>query len=220
MAVPGGRRYGPAMNEKNSRQAIMDCALDLLVRHGYRGASFGDIAAVLGMTRANIHYHFGSKQALVEAVLAAYVAATLAALRDIWQDRNLGFSERVEQMLGFSLKRYRRYNEAGAAAGPWSLISRLRQDANLLTPDGREMLSRFSRDLRVLFADALSADVESGRLARGMPVTAVAAQVALIADNASSITLDPDGAAHLAELYRGLVEVVEHGYGVKRPSHT
>jgi AcrR family transcriptional regulator len=219
VAVPGEHRYGPAMNEKNSRQAIIDCALDLLVRHGYRGASFGDIAAVLGMTRANIHYHFGSKQALVEAVLADYVSATLAALRDIWQDRNLGFPERVEQMLSFSLKRYRRYNQTGAPPGPWSLISRLRQDANLLTPDGREMLSRFSRELRVLFAGALSADVESGRLAPDTPVTAVAAQFALIADNASSITLDPDGAAHLAELYRGLVEVVEHGYGVK-PSRT
>lgn len=60
---------------------------------------------------------------------------------------------------------------------------------------------------------------EAATIAPDVPIAAVAAQVALIADNASSITLDPDGAAHLAELYRGLVDVVEHGYGVE-PSRT
>ena len=200
------------MNEKTSRQAIMDCALDLVIRHGYRGTSFGDIATALGMTRDNIHYHFGSKQALVEAVLANYVETTLAALRDVWLERDLDFADRVERMLTFSLKRYRRYNKAGTPTGPWSLISRLRQDADLLTPQGREMLMQFSRDLRTLLTASLAADVERGRLARDMPIDTVAAQVALIADNASAITLDAEGARHLTELYRGLVKIVAHGY--------
>jgi AcrR family transcriptional regulator len=203
------------MNEKTTRQAIMDRALELLVRHGYRGASFGDIADALGMTRANIHYHFGSKQVLVEAVLTDYVELTIAALRDIWLERELGFAERVETMLAFSLKRYRRYNKAGATASQWSLISRLRQDADLLTPNGRDLLAKFSRDLRSLLAASLAADVKRGRFARDMPVDAVAAQVALIADNASAITLDSEGAAHLGELYRGLVEMITHGYAAR-----
>lgn len=200
------------MNEKNTRQAIMDRALELLVRHGYRGASFGDIATTLEMTRANIHYHFGSKQVLVEAVLAHYVDSTLAALRVIWLERELGLAERVEEMLAFSLRRHRRYNRAGAPPSQWSLISRLRQDADLLTPEGRLLLAGFSRDLRALLAASLMADVASGRFARDMPVDAVARQIALIADNASALTLDPDGVSHLAELYRGLVVLIGRAY--------
>ena len=204
-----------AMNEKTSRQAIMDCALELLIRHGYRGASFGDIATALGMTRANIHYHFGSKQALVEAVLADYVRATLAALEGIWLASDLGFADRVEQMLTFSLERFHRYNKDGSPAGPWSLISRLRQDADLLTPSGRKALMEFSVALRVLLTKALERDVARGRFASEMPVAAVAAQLALIADNASAVTLDAGGGVQLAELYRGLVQIVGHGYGLR-----
>lgn len=204
-----------AMNEKTSRQAIMDCALELLIRHGYRGASFGDIATALGMTRANIHYHFGSKQALVEAVLSDYVEGTLSALGEIWLGSELGLAERVERMLGFSLERYHRYNSGGSPAGPWSLISRLRQDADLLTPRGRELLADFSRKLRALLAKSLQRDIERGRLDPDMPIAAVAAQVALIADNASAATFGEGGSAHLAELYRGIVQIIGKAYGAR-----
>ena len=56
--------YGGFMSQTDMRQAIKTTALELLVRHGYRGTSFGDIAAERATTRANIHYHFGGKQAL------------------------------------------------------------------------------------------------------------------------------------------------------------
>jgi TetR/AcrR family transcriptional repressor of nem operon len=201
------------MNEKTTRQAIMDCGRDLLIRHGYRGASFGDIAGALGMTRANIHYHFGSKQALVEAVLDAYLATTMAALSAIWLDRQMSFAERVERMLAFSLERYRRYNKAGAPPSQWSLISRLRQDVDLLTPRARSELSAFSSGLRQLITQSLEEDVEQGGFEARMPIASVASQLTLIADNASAVTLDADGADNLAELYRGLVAVVEGSYG-------
>ena len=43
----------------DNRTAIKKLALDLLITHGCRGMSFADIAASLGVTRANVHYHFG-----------------------------------------------------------------------------------------------------------------------------------------------------------------
>ena len=50
-------------------------ALDLLVRHGYSGMSFADIANAAGITRANVRFHFDGKAGL--EVLADYVAETL-----------------------------------------------------------------------------------------------------------------------------------------------
>jgi AcrR family transcriptional regulator len=39
--------------------------------------SYGDSAGPLQTTRANIHYHFGNKQRLVEEVLKDYIELTL-----------------------------------------------------------------------------------------------------------------------------------------------
>lgn len=206
-----------SMSQKSSRDAILDCALELLIRHGYRGASFGDIAKALGMTRANIHYHFGSKQALVEEVLVRYVDETMAALRDIWLANGQAFEQRVEQMLQFSLNRFRRYNRRSSKVHSWSLISRLRQDADLLTPAGRAQLQRFSRELEATLTGALSADVARGTFSANTPVAAIAAQLALIADNASAIISDPAGTHHLEAVYRGFADMVKLGFSSPAP---
>ena len=43
------------------RDRVKELALEFLIKHGYRGVSFGDLADALETTRANIHYHFGNK---------------------------------------------------------------------------------------------------------------------------------------------------------------
>ena len=53
------------MDESESRSAIKAVAEELLVRHGYRGMGYAEIATRLAITRANIHYHFGSKDELI-----------------------------------------------------------------------------------------------------------------------------------------------------------
>jgi len=199
-----------------THQAIIDCARDLLIRRGYRGMNFGDIATALGMTRANIHYHFGSKSALVEAVLLAYVDETLSSLRAIWLDRDRDFAAHVEATLAISLARHARYNPTGAPHAPWSLISRLRHDADLLTPAGRDALSSFTEDLNDLLIQSLTLEIGAGRLAPDLPLADVAGQFTQIADNASTVTTGSKGGERLARLYRGLVALVERGYGTRR----
>ena len=200
------------MDDTSTAQAIKDRALDLLVRHGYRGMSFGDISSALGMTRANVHYHFGNKQALVEQVLRDYVEATLGAIRKVWSAEGASFAQKVEAMLAFSLARYRRFNPAGSSGRPWSLIARLRQDADLLTPDGRLMLLHFRDELTALLTAALEEGRRRGEFASGIPVAAVALHLATIADNASAVTLDTDGPERLRQLYRGIAEIIDAGF--------
>src|SRR5690349_4207286 len=125
------------------RERIKALALDLLIKHGYRGVSFGDLAEALQTTRANIHYHFGNKESLVEEVLGDYVDITSSDLNDIWARAETPLHDKIRLMVEYSRRRYRKFNSPGRRGNPWSLIARMRQDGDALTPHGREALQRF-----------------------------------------------------------------------------
>jgi AcrR family transcriptional regulator len=55
------------------RAAILDSALEVFARHGYRGASIDDIAAAAGISKALIYEHFPSKRHLHMALLERHV---------------------------------------------------------------------------------------------------------------------------------------------------
>ncbi|MBZ9799125.1 TetR/AcrR family transcriptional regulator [Mesorhizobium sp. ES1-4] len=197
------------MDETDTRQAIKDAALELLVRDGYRGTSFGDISAALGTTRANIHYHFGNKQALVNEVLGDYMQATLSALRAVWSHEGSSLAEQTEAMIAYSRARFRHFNPAGTEGHNWSLISRLRQDADLLGDDGRRMLNHFGVELLALFTQAFLSAGRRGELAPKVVAADAALLLAAIADNAAPITLAEGGFEALEETYRSLTRIIK-----------
>ena len=57
------------MGRPSTRDKLLDCAEDLFGRHGLEGVSLRTINAEAGLSPAALHYHFGSKQLLVEALL-------------------------------------------------------------------------------------------------------------------------------------------------------
>jgi AcrR family transcriptional regulator len=196
------------MDETDTKQAIKTIALELLVRHGYRGVSFGDISAELGTTRANIHYHFGSKQTLVDEVLRDYIRSTLDALRTIWSVGDLDIVGKFDAMIDYSRARFLHFNPAGSRGHPWSLIARLRQDADLLSPDGRQLLGQFSDDLSAIFTEALTVAHRSGELGPNTDPSDAALLLAAIADNAAPITLALGGFERLQQTYMSLRQMM------------
>jgi AcrR family transcriptional regulator len=199
------------MDDTSSRKAIKDIALDLLVRRGYRGMSFGDIAAEIGGTRANIHYHFGSKAALVDEVLADYVEATLDALRLVWGDGAGSFADRIEKMLFYSRQRFRTFNSGKGRVQPWSLISRLRQDEDLLELAGRERLRGFTAELHRIFTTAIATAQVTGEIGSAQSAAGLARLLVAIADNAAPITLAEGSFASLEATYRSFVDLAAPG---------
>lgn len=73
----GGRRE-PGMPER-----ILDTAEELVQVRGFNGFSYADIAARLMVTNANLHYHFGTKAQLGEALIARYTERFMDALARI-----------------------------------------------------------------------------------------------------------------------------------------
>ncbi|HXO90941.1 MAG TPA: TetR/AcrR family transcriptional regulator, partial [Stellaceae bacterium] len=66
------------MNE--TAQKLMDLA-EAHIRHaGYRGFSFRDLAAELGIKSASVHHHFPTKATLAAAVVQRYADRFLATV--------------------------------------------------------------------------------------------------------------------------------------------
>lgn len=61
---------GQAQRGERTRQAIVDAALDVFAVRGFRASALAEIAERIDMTPAGILYHFGSKEALLVAVIA------------------------------------------------------------------------------------------------------------------------------------------------------
>jgi AcrR family transcriptional regulator len=66
--APGLR--GQAQRGERTRGAIVDAAIEVFAVQGFRASALADIAGRVGLTPGGILYHFGSKDALLLAVIA------------------------------------------------------------------------------------------------------------------------------------------------------
>jgi AcrR family transcriptional regulator len=62
--------------------ALINAAHELFARHGYDGASVRAITARAGANLGAITYHFGSKEALYEAVITSAISPSLERLQE------------------------------------------------------------------------------------------------------------------------------------------
>jgi TetR/AcrR family transcriptional repressor of nem operon len=76
------------MPEKDTRTAIMDAAQDLIQRMGANAMSYQHISDAVGIRKASIHYHFATKEDLIEALLERYSAYFLALVDDIIRSKS------------------------------------------------------------------------------------------------------------------------------------
>src|SRR5690606_18314622 len=67
----------------DTAQQIIDLAEDAIATKGYSAFSFREIAALMGIKSASIHYHFPTKPHLGLAVASRYRQGYAAALADI-----------------------------------------------------------------------------------------------------------------------------------------
>lgn len=197
------------------KDQIREIALELLIRHGYQGFRFRDIADQLKTSRANIHYYYGNKQNLCEEVIVAYVEALTANWREIWRSEKT-FEEKVAGIMLTNHQRYLRYNPAGDTAHPWSLIGRMRLERDLIGPKARAALAGFSIALDTMIVEALDQAVARREMAPDIPKRDVALQLAAIANSADPITRDGGSFERLEQLYMSFARVIQHAYGIRK----
>ncbi|MFG1656961.1 TetR/AcrR family transcriptional regulator [Micromonospora chersina] len=62
---------GTPLDPERTREAILSSATDLLYRRGLDGVGVSELCAAVGASKETLYRHFGSKDGLVDAVLAA-----------------------------------------------------------------------------------------------------------------------------------------------------
>lgn len=82
-----GRAPGrPSADAPDQRERLLDSALVCYVRQGISATSFRDIAAEAGVTAAMLHYYFGDKPQLRQAVIDERILPVLAEMQGRLQE--------------------------------------------------------------------------------------------------------------------------------------
>ena len=75
------KRRTRAQEEKE--QLILESALDVFSRHGFRGSTIDQIAEVAGMSKPNLLYYFANKEAIHRLLIDRQLDTWLLPLREI-----------------------------------------------------------------------------------------------------------------------------------------
>lgn len=197
------------------RERMKEVAADMLIAHGCAGFTFQQIATKLKCTRANVHYHFGTKDAIIEEVVIDYCARTLQRFHEIWLVAS-PLSTKIEQTKQFNASRYRNFNPKGSTNNPWSLIARMRLERELITKPAQHALTHYSEQLNECIAQGIRGAINSGELSADTPVDVVALPLVEMANSADPITRDASSFERLARIYAALDQLIYAAYGTKR----
>ncbi|OAN73394.1 TetR family transcriptional regulator [Sulfitobacter sp. EhC04] len=94
--MPDGAPKKTSRIQKRNRRLILEAALDVFSRHGYRGATLDQIAAEAGLSKPNILYYFDGKEDIHVTLLSQ--------LMDTWLDPLVAMSpagEPVSEILSY-----------------------------------------------------------------------------------------------------------------------
>ncbi|GAC1585327.1 MAG: hypothetical protein NVS3B20_14890 [Polyangiales bacterium] len=84
-------------------ERLLEAAESAFASAGFDGARLEDIAAAVGVRRASLLYHFESKQALYERVLARAFADLHATITTAFGRKAVSFAERLDDVIDRSI---------------------------------------------------------------------------------------------------------------------
>ncbi len=93
-------RRSQRTSSAETRQRLVDAALELFTEHGLNAVSVRRIAEVAGVNQAMVNYHFGSKDGLIEEVVRTCAASHLAErMHALSQAKCLGNAINIKVLL-------------------------------------------------------------------------------------------------------------------------
>lgn len=131
----------------DTRQRLLDAAVELFTRHSFAGTSLQMIADELGFTKAAIYHHFRTREQLLAAVLEP-ILTRLRTVVDEAEGRRTAHARAEHMLSGYADLAVRNRGLVAVLAADPSVATALQQ-----RPDWNELITRQFR---------LLADVEAG----------------------------------------------------------
>ncbi|WP_299859279.1 TetR family transcriptional regulator C-terminal domain-containing protein [uncultured Roseobacter sp.] len=94
--MPDGADKKPSRIQQRNRRLILDAALDVFSKHGYRGATLDQIAVAAGLSKPNILYYFDGKEEIHVTLLNQLMETWLDPLVTLDPD-----GDPLQEILGY-----------------------------------------------------------------------------------------------------------------------
>lgn len=196
-----------------TRERIRAVAEELYVLHGYDGFSFGDIAAQIGTTRANIHHHFGNKQRLMAELADGFATAAEERIRQHWTRPGASFKARLDAQRQDLRRFYDRFNATQGARNVWSPLSRLRLDVPVLGELATAALERVNRAYEACLRQALRDAVAAREFRTDIAIPDVVHLLRVTFLSCGPVTQDTGSFQEVEKLFRALQRTLEAAWG-------
>lgn len=153
------------MGDLSTAQRILDIAQDLCQSRGFNAFSYKDIADVLGIKTASIHYHYPTKTDLGKALLTRYRGAFASELARI----RAGSSDPKRQ-----LKQFTAVMEEIRSSKKLCLCGMLASDFETLPAEMKTQVKGFLNDAEQWIEECLIAGKKDGTFEFSAPAHTVA----------------------------------------------
>ncbi|MBX3493890.1 MAG: TetR/AcrR family transcriptional regulator [Parvibaculum sp.] len=193
-------------------QKIIDAAVDVFGRHGYRQANIGVIAERAGMSRQALYRYFDGKEALYRWITEDMHVRALSAAKEAAKSAQRSGEDAAQVLFATLRARY----------APFLDLLHLSPHANeFLEENNRlcgDIATKHNKKLLGLVAAVLDEEAESGRLgfAEGMNARDLARIAVSLAVALKSGTPPPSSAAFGRDLERALRLLVAGSNSVSR----
>jgi AcrR family transcriptional regulator len=185
-----------------TRVRIKAIAKDIYVLRGFDAFNFGEIADAVGITRANIHHHFGTKRALVGELAGEFADDAASRTIRIWSTG--GLREALSLQLDDLRRFYHRYNPHPGDRNVWSPLARLRLDEPRLGPLARTALERTNAVYDQALGEAVRRAIEAGELRPDTPERDVVRLLRAAILSSPAMTQDTGSFDELENLFAAL----------------
>ena len=138
------------MNSSDTSNQLLDVAQDLIQKRGYNSFSYKDLAAIVKIRTASIHYHFPSKADLGEALVLRYSSVLEQALAEI-DRRGRSSKAKLKKFIGL----YRDTEDRGCIC----LCGSLASDLETLDEPVKDAVALYLARSRAWLTDTISAGI-------------------------------------------------------------
>lgn len=133
---------------KISRERIIEAANRLIYTKGYNQTSISDVATAVGITKGNLHYHFKSKEELLEAIIQ-FRLLMIKEMLNQWEEQYPEAKARLKRFVQMILNEEQDIVRYGCPMG--SLNAELGKIQLPLQVNSREMFDLFQNWLERVF---------------------------------------------------------------------